>query len=68
MKTWVALLRGINVGGKTTLPMKELVAMLKGMGARGVKTYVQSGNAVFRGTAANRAQISERLASEIRRH
>ncbi len=68
MKTWVALLRGINVGGKTTLPMKELVAMLEGMGARGVKTYVQSGNAVFRSTAANRAQISEYLASEIKRH
>ncbi len=47
MKTYIALFRGINVGGKNTLPMRELVAVLEDLGARNVKTYIQSGNAVF---------------------
>lgn len=48
MRTWVALFRGINVGGNNVLPMKELVAVLEDLGARDIRTYVQSGNAVFR--------------------
>jgi len=47
MKTYIALFRGINVGGKNTLPMKELVVILEGLGAQNVKTYIQSGNVVF---------------------
>ena len=43
----VALLRGINVGGKNLLPMKELVAMFEAAGAANVATYIQSGNVVF---------------------
>ena len=45
--THVALLRGINVGGKAKLPMKELVAIFAAVGARNVRTYIQSGNVVF---------------------
>jgi uncharacterized protein (DUF1697 family) len=44
----VALLRGINVGGKNMLPMKELVAMFVKAGCGDVVTYIQSGNVVFR--------------------
>ncbi len=44
---YVALLRGINVGGKAKLPMKELVAIFKAAGASAVETYIQSGNVVF---------------------
>jgi len=43
----VALLRGINVGGKNMLPMKELVAMFAKAGCIDVTTYIQSGNVVF---------------------
>ena len=43
----VALLRGINVGGKNLLPMKELVALCEEAGAAEVSTYIQSGNVVF---------------------
>lgn len=43
----VALLRGINVGGKARLPMKELVAIFEAAGATAVETYIQSGNVVF---------------------
>jgi uncharacterized protein (DUF1697 family) len=57
MKTYIALLRGINVLGKHSLPMKELVVLLEGIGARRVRTYIQSGNVVF--------QISEERASPL---
>ncbi len=66
MKTCIALLRGINVGGNSSLPMKALVALLEEMGAQDVKTVIQSGNAVFRSTAPDRAQFAARLAGEIR--
>ena len=44
---YVALLRGINVGGKAKLPMKELAAIFKAAGASAVETYIQSGNVLF---------------------
>lgn len=44
----VALLRGINVGGKNKLPMKELAAMFVDAGCNDVRTYIQSGNVLFR--------------------
>ena len=43
----VALLRGINVGGKAKLPMKELAAIFRAAGATSIETYIQSGNVVF---------------------
>lgn len=43
----VVLLRGINVGGKNKLPMKDLVAFFEAAGAESVRTYIQSGNVVF---------------------
>lgn len=43
----VALLRGINVGGKNMLPMKDLAAIFEYAGCREVRTYIQSGNVVF---------------------
>ncbi|MEZ4829977.1 MAG: DUF1697 domain-containing protein [Bacteroidia bacterium] len=47
MKTWIALLRGINVGGKHIVPMKELVRLMEESGFSNVRTYIQSGNVVF---------------------
>ena len=46
--THVALLRGINVGGKNRLLMKDLSAMFNNAGCGDVRTYIQSGNVVFR--------------------
>ena len=42
---YVALLRGINVGGKNLVPMKDLAAMF--VGCSEVSTYIQSGNVIF---------------------
>lgn len=48
---YVALLRGINVGGKNRLAMKDLVTIFEDVGCREVRTYIQSGNVVFKGSA-----------------
>lgn len=65
--TDIALLRGINVGGKNKLPMKELVALFTEMGCAEVQTYIQSGNVVFQAAPevadALPAQISALIAN-----
>ena len=61
----VALLRGINVGGKNSLPMKDLVAMFGALGCTDVRTYIQSGNVVFRAPAKLVARVPTLLAAEI---
>ena len=45
--TYVALLRGVNVGGKNKLPMKDLAKIFEKCGCANVRTYIQSGNVVF---------------------
>jgi uncharacterized protein (DUF1697 family) len=65
MNTYVALFRGINVGGNNLLPMKELVAALESIGARKVRTYIQSGNAVCESAEKNLARLSKQLSTEI---
>lgn len=53
MTTHIALLRGINVGGKNILPMKALVGLLEKNGYEGVKTYLQTGNLIFESSGAS---------------
>lgn len=65
MSPWIALLRGINVGGKNVLPMKDLTALIETAGCTDVKTYVQSGNAVFRSSNATAPQLATRIARAI---
>lgn len=65
MDTYIALLRGINVGGKSALPMKELVAILEETGAQKIRTYIQSGNVVFESAENNLARLSKQLSAEI---
>jgi uncharacterized protein (DUF1697 family) len=67
MKTYIALFRGINVGGKNSLPMKELVAILENFGAQKIKTYIQSGNAVFQSDEKSLSQLSKQLTAEIKK-
>jgi len=43
----IALLRGINVGGRNKIPMAELREVCKGLGWEDVQTYIQSGNIIF---------------------
>jgi uncharacterized protein (DUF1697 family) len=61
----VALLRGINVGGKNMLPMKELVGMFVAAGCGDVTTYIQSGNIVFSADAKVVAGLGSLIASRV---
>ena len=61
----VALLRGINVGGKNRLPMKDLAAMFVDLGCDDVRTYIQSGNVLFRMSPTLGEDISSLISSSI---
>jgi uncharacterized protein (DUF1697 family) len=65
-QTLIALLRGINVGGKNKLPMKDLVAILQELGCSEIKTYIQSGNAVFRTPVEQPANLAKRIGEAIK--
>jgi uncharacterized protein (DUF1697 family) len=64
-KTFVALFRGINVGGKNTLPAKDLVTLMKGMGLEEIRTYIQSGNVVFQSAAKRLSNITHEIRDAI---
>lgn len=59
METWIALLRGVNVGGKNILQMKELVKLLESKGFNQVRTYIQSGNVVFQTSSKPKFEIGQ---------
>ncbi len=61
----VALLRGINVGGKNKLPMKQLAAMFREAGCEDVQTYIQSGNVLFRADPSLAEGIPSLISDEI---
>ncbi|MGZ5054894.1 MAG: DUF1697 domain-containing protein [Methylobacter sp.] len=65
MNTYIAFFRGINVGCNNPLPMKELVAVLECIGSRKVRTYIQSGNAVFENAEKDLAHLFIQLSAEI---
>ena len=67
MKTFIALFRGINVGGRNSLPMKELISLLEDLGCRSVKTYIQSGNAVFESKEKDASRLSNKIRVEIKK-
>lgn len=64
--TYVALLRGINVGGHNKVAMTDLRALLEALGLSGVRTYIQSGNAVFTAAGTSAAQLEARIAAALR--
>ena len=65
MSTYVLLLKGINVGGRNRLPMRELVEVLQSLGLRKVRTYIQSGNAVFESDEADASELGDRISAAI---
>ncbi len=67
MTHYALLLRGINIGTKNSLPMAELRAMLEVIGCTGVKTYVQSGNAVF-GTTRKSSELTGTIEAALERY
>jgi uncharacterized protein (DUF1697 family) len=66
-RTYIALLRGINVGGKV-LKMADLKHAVAELGFTDVQTYLQSGNMVFRATKADNAALAGLISDAIRDH
>ena len=64
-EVWISLLRGINVGGHNKLPMAELRELFTEAGCSEVRSYIQSGNVVFKATGEERGELAIRLADAI---
>lgn len=67
MQTYIALFRGINVGGNNILPMKELRVILEKLGTKEVKTYIQSGNVVLNHKEKNTKTLSSKIKAAIKK-
>jgi uncharacterized protein (DUF1697 family) len=65
MKRYIALLRGINVGKAKRVPMADLRALMEGLGFAGVRTLLNSGNAVFDAKAGSAASHARKLRAAI---
>lgn len=63
--TYVALLRGINVGGNNKVDMKQLKTTFEQAGMNNVSTYINSGNVIFTDGKYNAKELTERLEKAI---
>ena len=62
MKTqYIALLRGINVGGNNIIKMADLKACFEAMGLADVITYIQSGNVLFKTDEQDKEKLTSRI-------
>ena len=64
---YVALLRGINVGGKNKVDMKQLRTTFEDAGMSSVRTYINSGNVIFSSTIRSHSRLTEILEDAIAR-
>jgi uncharacterized protein (DUF1697 family) len=65
MPTYVALLRGINLGARNRVAMADLRHLLQELGYQGVRTHLQSGNAVFSTTTRSAAAVQKAVEGAI---
>lgn len=68
MKTYIVLLKGINVGGHKKVPMAELRELLGKSGFENVRTYIQSGNVILQSSENNLGHIEDTIKKEIFDH
>lgn len=65
MHRWIALFRGINVGGRNKMPMAKLRTTLEFAGFRSVRTYIQTGNVVFNSSVKSERNLNKRIGDAI---
>lgn len=65
VNTYIAWLRGINVGGNKVIKMQDLKAMLGTLPFRNVRTYIQSGNVIFESEALTGDGLAEMISGKI---
>lgn len=68
MNTYIALFRGINVGGHNRLSMKNLRSLMEGLGYRNVDSYIQTGNVVFQTVEENIRKLSGDISTEVKKN
>ena len=68
MQTFIALLRGINVGGRNLVNMADLRSRLAASGLKSVRSYIQSGNLVFEHPGAPAESLAQHIADTIETH
>lgn len=64
---YVVLLRGVNVGGRSRVPMADFAMILGSLGHEGVRTYIQSGNAVLASDRSDVTAMEEEIEHAIKR-
>ncbi len=65
MNTYLALLRGINVGGNSPVDMKQLKACFESLNFINVRTYINTGNVIFDTPTKNRSAILESIQNKL---
>jgi uncharacterized protein (DUF1697 family) len=68
VKTYVSLLRGINVSAQKRIKMEELRSLYAALGFRNVQTYIQSGNVVFQSQNPDAVELSRNIEASIEGH
>jgi uncharacterized protein (DUF1697 family) len=67
LPTYIALLRGVNVGTGRKVPMHDLRVLFDSIGHTDVRTYIQSGNVVFTASAGTPARVRSEIEQGIAR-
>jgi len=62
---FIALLRGINVGGKNVIKMEQLKQVFDDMGFSDVRTYIQSGNVIFQTSESDKLKLTDRIETQL---
>jgi len=67
MKTYIALLRGINVSGQKKIKMADLKLLFENLSFKNVRTYIQSGNVIFDSSKSNTSELASLIQSGIQK-
>src|SRR6266540_1218263 len=68
LTTYVALLRGINVGGHALVSMKDLKSCFEKLGFQDVSTYINSGNIIFKDSRASAPELVRHIEAGIKKY
>lgn len=65
MKTYMSLLRGINVGGRNKIKMADLKNLYEKLGFQNIETYIQSGNVIFKSEEPDIRLLENKIKNQI---
>jgi uncharacterized protein (DUF1697 family) len=65
MHTYIAFLRGINVGGQKLIKMQELLRIFSAAGCKNVRTYQQAGNVIFESRSTSRKNLTKKIEAAL---